>query len=92
MRLQISRELLLIHTHSLIEICGLSPDLQYLGVFLEFHQFYRLEGVKTRFTGFTDSVIQPRKAESHKWEGSGRSGCYDKWQPAFSRKNGPNGQ
>jgi hypothetical protein len=48
--------------------------------------------VKTRFTGFTDSVIQPRKAESHKWEGSGRSGCYDKWQPAFSRKNGPNGQ
>jgi ribosomal protein L40E len=33
----------LIHTHSLIEICGLSPHLKSPGVSLEFHRFSRVE-------------------------------------------------
>src|ERR1700730_2326066 len=58
LRLQFSGELLLIHMHSLNEIRRLSPHLKSAGVFLEFHQFSRVEGVKTRFTDFTESAFQ----------------------------------
>src|SRR5260370_14708190 len=64
MELQISRELLLIHTHSLSEICRLSPHLKSPGVFLEFHQPSRFEGVKTRFTQISRSAQFNREKQN----------------------------